>query len=73
MTRKDLRTSESDWRATKQPTNRPMPTPKKSLNVLKTLKWTAIVLGALLFGSLLWESQKTCESINGSNSRACVD
>ena len=73
MTRKDLRSAEQDWRATKQPTNRPMPQPKRSLRVVTVLKWLAITILVLVAGTYLYESQKVCESINGVNSHYCVD
>lgn len=70
MTRKDLRSGERDWRATNQPTNRPLPAPKKSGIKLLTILWVIAVAICLL---VLWETQKSCERINGSNSSACVD
>lgn len=73
MNRKDLRISEQEWRATKQPTNRPMPQPKSSLRLVTVLKWLVICMLVLAAGTHLYESQKLCESINGVNSRACVD
>lgn len=72
MNRKDLRSAEQDWRATKQPTNRPMPQPKRSLRVVTVLKWLAITILVLVAGTYLYESQKHCESVLG-NSIYCVD
>lgn len=71
-TRKDLRTSESDWRATKQPTNRPLKAPKKTLKVTTVLKVVAIALGFLVAFSILWEGQQACIKAHGE-SRLCVD
>ena len=73
MNRKDLRSAEQEWRATKQPTNRPMPVPKRSLRLVTVLKWLVICILVLAAGTYLYESQKVCESINGVNSHYCVD
>ena len=72
MTRKVLRTNESEWRATKQPTNRPIPVPKRSLRLVTVLKWLVICILVLAAGTYLYESQKHCESVLG-NSIYCVD
>ena len=72
MNRKDLRSVEQDWRATKQPTNRPMPQPKRSLRLVTVLKWLVICILVLAAGTYLYESQKHCESVLG-NSIYCVD
>ena len=72
MNRKDLRSAEQDWRATKQPTNRPMPQPKRSLRLVTVLKWLVICILVLAAGTYLYESQKQCESVS-SNSHYCVD
>ena len=76
MNRKDLRSAEQDWRATKQPTNRPMPVPKRSLRLVTVLK--RLLIGTIIFivvlaaGTYLYQSQKQCESVS-SNSHYCVD
>ena len=72
MNRKDLRSAEQDWRATKQPTNRPMPQPKRGLRVVTFLKWLVICVLVLAAGTYLYESQKQCESALG-DSIYCVD
>ena len=43
MNRKDLRTAESDWRATKQPSNRPYVIKKQSIRVTTILKLLAVI------------------------------
>ena len=69
MNRKDLRSAEQDWRATKQPTNRPMPAPKKrGIKLVDVL----IVIILIVGGLALYESQKTCEQ-TASNPSICVD
>ena len=70
--RSDLRSAEQDWRATKQPTNRPMPQPKRGLRVVTFLKWLVICVLVLAAGTYLYESQKQCESALG-DSIYCVD
>lgn len=71
-TRKDLRTSESDWRATKQPTNRPLKAPKKTLKLTTVLKWIAVLL--LLGGLYATSPAKKFVECRGSEvPRYCVD
>lgn len=72
MTRKELRNSEQKWRATKQH-QKPYMTPKRGLRVRTLLKWILIITFVTGANVCLYQSKKTCESINGVNSRLCVD
>lgn len=69
MNRKDLRTSESKWRATKQPGNREWKKPKKGFKVLTALK----IIGAVLLAIVLYDNLNQCKSVAGSDSIYCVD
>ena len=72
MTRKELRSVERDWRTTKQQ-QKPYITPKRRLRVKTLLKWILIAIYVIGASVYLYQSKKTCESINGVNSRLCVD
>ena len=72
MTRKELRCVEQDWRATKQD-QKPYVTRKRRVLVKTLLKWILIATFVIGTNAYLYQSKKTCESINGVNSRLCVD
>lgn len=69
MNRKDLRTAEQEFRATKQPKFEVPAPPRKSIKVLTVLKCLAV--GLLLI--LMWDSLNTCQSTFGADSKMCVD
>lgn len=71
MNRKDLRTSEQDWRATKQ-RSKPYKAPKKSLKLKTVLGVILMVISLVLLLTTLHESQKKCESVL-DDSIYCVD
>ena len=69
MDRKDLRTSEQEWRATKQPKFEVPSAPRKGIKVVPVLMILAVVIALVV----LADSQMKCESTLGANSKYCVD
>lgn len=69
MNRRDLRTSEQEWRATPQRKFEVPQAPPKRVKVLTVLKILAVVIALVV----LADSQMKCESMFGANSKLCVD
>lgn len=69
MKRKDIRTSEQEWRATPQRKFEVPQAPPKRIKVVSVLMILAVVIALVV----LADSQKECNSTFGANSKYCVD